>query len=102
MGSTLGPILAIIFVVELERTILPIFREHMSPWKRNEDGTISYIKEESIEHVSPKLNGYHDNIKFAHDIEKDGKSPSLDVLRDINGYPNWIIEQNGRTNLGSN
>ena len=86
MGSTLGPVLAIIFMVELERTILPALREHMSPWKRNEDDTIFYIKEESIEHVLPKLNGYYDNIKFTYDIEKNGKLPFLDVLRDINGY----------------
>ena len=32
MGSTLGPVLAGIFIVELERKILPVFREHMSPW----------------------------------------------------------------------
>ena len=36
----------------------------MSPWKRYVDDTISYIKEESIEHVLSKLNGYHDNIEF--------------------------------------
>ena len=36
--------------------------EHMSPWKRYD--TISYINEESIEHVLSKLNGYHDNIEF--------------------------------------
>ena len=131
----------------------------MSPWKRYVDDTISYIKEESIEHVLSKLNGYHDNIEFTYEIENDGKLPFLDVLvirkdyevettvyrkstnndiylhwqsfspttwkrgtlqalvsrafkmfsndqhlqneikhlkkvfRDINGYPNWIIEQ---------
>ena len=48
-------------MVELERKILPTLREHMNPWKRYVDET---IKEESIEHVSSKLNGYHDNIEF--------------------------------------
>ena len=159
MGLLLGPVLAGIFMFELERTILPTLREHMSPWKRYVDDTISYIKEESIEHVLSKLNGYHDNIEFTHEIQNDGKLPFLDVLvirkdcevettvyrkstnnniylhwelfspttwkrgtlqtlfsrafkvcsnnqhlqneikhlkkvfRDINGYPNWIIEQ---------
>ena len=51
MGSPLGPVLAGIFVVELERTIWPALREHMSPWKRYVDDTISYIKEEPVEHV---------------------------------------------------
>ena len=75
MGSPLGPALEGIFMVELERAILPTLREHMSPWKRYVDDTISYIKEESIEHVLSKLNGYHDNIEFTYEIENDGKLP---------------------------
>ena len=80
MASPLGPVLAGIFMVELERAILPTLRKHMRPWKRYVDGTISYIKEESIEHVLSELNGYHDNIAFTFEIENDGKLPFLDVL----------------------
>ena len=36
----------------------------MNPWKSYVDDTISYIKEESIEHVLSKLNGYHDDTEF--------------------------------------
>ena len=64
MRSPLGPVLAGIFMVELERTILPTLRENMSPWKRYVDDTISYMKEESIKHVFSKLNGYHNNTEF--------------------------------------
>ena len=39
MGSPLGPVLAGIFMVELERTILPTLRERMRPWKRYVDDT---------------------------------------------------------------
>ena len=80
MGLLLGSVLAGIFMVELERTILPTLREHMSPWKRYVDDTISYIEEESIEHVLSKLNGYHGNIELTYEIENDGKLPFLDVL----------------------
>ena len=38
------------------------------------------MKEESIEHVLSKLNGYHDNIEFTYEIQNDGKLPFLDVL----------------------
>ena len=69
-------------MVELERTILPTLREHMSPWKQ----TISYIKEESIAHVLSKLSGYHDNIEFTHEIENDGKLPFSDVLVILKDY----------------
>ena len=80
MGSPLGRVIAGIFMTELKRTILLTLREHMSPWKRCVDDTISYIKEESIEHVLSKLNGYHDNIELTYEIENDGKLPFLDVL----------------------
>ena len=80
MGSPLGPVLVGIFVVEVERTILPTLREPMSPWKRYVDDTISYVKEESLEHVLSKLNGYHYNINFTYEIENDGKLSFLDVL----------------------
>ena len=52
----------------------------MSLWKRYVGDTISYIKEESIEHVLSKLNGDHENIEFTYEIEDDGKLPFLDVL----------------------
>ena len=44
MGSPLGPVLAGIFMVELERTVLPTLKDHMSTWKRYVDDTITYIK----------------------------------------------------------
>ena len=75
MGSPLDPVLTGIFMVELERTILPTLRGQMSPWKRYVDDTISYTKEESIEHALSKLNSYHDNIKFTYAIENDSKLP---------------------------
>ena len=73
MGSPLGPVLAGVFMVELERTIWPTLREHMSLWKMHIDDTISYLKEESIKHVLSKLNGYHKYIKFTYEIENTGK-----------------------------
>ena len=57
IGLLLGPVLAGITIVELEGILLSPLREHMSPWKRHVDDTTSFIKEESIEHVSSKLNG---------------------------------------------
>ena len=44
MDSQLGPVLAGIFLVELERAILPTLREIMSPLKKYVDDTISYNK----------------------------------------------------------
>ena len=68
------------FLVELERALLPTLREHMSPWKRYVDDTTSYIKKESIEDALSKLNRYHNNRKLTYEIEIDGMLPFLDVL----------------------
>ena len=51
MALTLGLVLAVILMVELKRTIFPTLRDHMSALKRHVDDTISYVEEESIEHV---------------------------------------------------
>ena len=64
MGLPLCPVLAGIFMIELERTMLLTLSEHMNQWKRYLGDTVSCIKEESIKHVVSKLNGYHDNIEF--------------------------------------
>ena len=48
IGLTLGPVLAGIFLVQLETTIFPTLREDMRALTRYVDDTISYTKEESI------------------------------------------------------
>ena len=85
-------------MVELERTVLPTLREHMSPWKRYVDDTVSYIKEESIEHVLSKLNGYHDNMEFSYEIENHGKLPFLDRLVICKDYKVEIAVYHKSTN----
>ena len=59
MGSPLGPKIAGIFMVELEKSLIPNWMEHMSPWKRYVDDTIAVIKLSSIEHVLSILNSFH-------------------------------------------
>ena len=59
MGSPLEPVLAGIFKVDLERTLVPKLTEHMNPWKRYVNETISIIKETSITHVLTVLNSFH-------------------------------------------
>ena len=77
MGSLFSPVLAGILMVALEKTILPTLREHTSPWKMYVDDAISYIKEESIEHVLSKLNGYHDNIEFTYEIYRNSTNNDI-------------------------
>ena len=80
MGSPLGPVLAGIFMVHLERTLMPELEKFMKPWKRYVDDTIIYIKPDFITDVIDILNKFHDNIKFTHEVEHNGKISFLDVL----------------------
>lgn len=46
MGSPLGPVLANIFMVQLERNVIPKLTHCMLPWKRFVDDTIAWISED--------------------------------------------------------
>ena len=49
MGSLLGPVKAGIFMVELERNLLPTLSQYMTSWKEYVDDTILYVKVDCIE-----------------------------------------------------
>ena len=81
MGSPVGPVLADIFMTELEKTLLPnIYICYIKYWRRYVDDTISYVKIGSIKHVLCLLNSFYENIKFTFESEGKGTLPFLDVL----------------------
>ena len=79
MGSPLAPILAGIFMVELERNLIPILKDHLSYWRRYVDDTICFIKNGSVEHVLSTLNNFHSSINFTYETESGNKLSFLDV-----------------------
>ena len=66
MGSQLGPVLANIFKVELERSVIPTLMDKIKCWKIYVDDTLSYIKTDSIDYYLKILNGFHRNIQFTY------------------------------------
>ena len=80
MGSPLGPVIAGIFMVELERNLLPTLSQYMTNWKRYVDDTISHVKVDCIEHVLNALNSFPENISCTYEQECDGTISFLDVL----------------------
>ena len=44
------------------------------------DDTFTFIKEDDIDSVREALNGFHPDIKFTYEAEKDRKIAFLDVL----------------------
>ena len=49
-------------------------------WKRYVDETVAVVKIGSVEYIISKLNSYHPNIQFTHEIEQDHQLAFLDVL----------------------
>ena len=58
MGSLLGPVLAGICLIHLERTLMPELEKFMKHWKRYVDDTITYIKPDFITNVIDILNKF--------------------------------------------
>ena len=80
MGSCLGPVLAGIFMVHLERSQVPVLKDQLSFWKRYVDDTITFIKTGSAEYVLLILNSFHPNTEFTYETEVNSKLTFLDVL----------------------
>ena len=79
MGSPLGPVLANIFMVELERTIIPVLSDCVYCWKRYVDDTFTIIDASQIDVVTDQINNFHHQIKFTHEQEQDDQISFLDV-----------------------
>ena len=79
MRSLLAPILANIFIAELERNLIPILKDHLSCWRCYVNDTICFIKNGSLEHVLSTLNNFHSSIKFTYETESGNKLSFLDV-----------------------
>ena len=79
MGSPLGPVIANIFMSELEQAVIPTLAEDVSLWRRYVDDTFTFIREGSIQKVLDALNGFHPSIQFTHEEGQDGQIAFLDV-----------------------
>ena len=80
MGSPLGSFLARIFMVHLERSLVPVLKDQLRFWERCVDDTITFIKTGSAEYVLSILNSFHSNIEFTYETEVNSKLAFLDVL----------------------
>lgn len=79
MGSKLSPLLAEVFMSDLE---LELEKEKLFPrvWRRYVDDIFAVVKERYLSQTLDLLNSRHDSIKFTVEKEVDGKLPFLDLL----------------------
>ena len=82
MGSPLAPILADIFMSDLEDKLIEQLGKAGIQWyRRYVDDTFVLIKQDSDpEEIKRILNSHHPNIQFTSEEEKGKKLPFLDVL----------------------
>ena len=80
MGSPLDPVIANIFMVELEIVLIPKLNDHVKKWRRFVNDTFVYVKCDSVKQILSVRNSFHDNIKFTYEQENNNRFPFLDVL----------------------
>ena len=79
MGSPLGPVIANIFMVELEERLMPTMGDMVDLWFRYVDDTFTFIKKGEIDRVLQILNSFHEGIKFTFEKESNNSIAFLDV-----------------------
>ena len=81
MSSLLEPVLANIFMVELEHTIIPTLENKTKMWKIYVDNTYHLFCKNGLTNlILTTLNSFHSNIKFTIEIEKDSVIPFFCIL----------------------
>ena len=89
MGSSLGPVLSGIFIVELKNSLVPTLNKKLTLWRRFVDDTTMLVKIDSIVYVLDQLNNFNERMQFTYEVEHNNKLPFLDVLlvRNANNIP---------------
>ena len=81
MGSPISPIVANLFMENLEVQAIRTSPTPPSLWKRFVDDTFTIIKKEDRSSFLQHLNSIHQNIKFTcEEVRNDGSMPFLDIL----------------------
>ena len=79
MGNPLGPVIANIFMVELECTLVPRMGDALTEWIRYVDDTFTFVRKGELQNIMDALNSFHSDIQFTHEVESNGVIAFLDV-----------------------
>ena len=81
MGSPVSPILANLFMEELERRIMSSYEDAPRIWFRYVDDTFVIMERNKVEEFTAYLNRFHPSIKFTAERESsEGTIGFLDCL----------------------
>ena len=70
MDSSLGPVIANIFRVELETTLVLKLEDHVQKLRRFVHDALTYVKIGSVDYVLSVLNSLQKDIKFTYQENK--------------------------------
>ena len=101
MGSPLGPVLANIFMVELEHQTVPKLIPSLINWKRYVDDTFAYVKKGENEKVLRQLNSFDRKIQFTYEEAENDTLPFLDTIVKWNSvcFETSVYRKNTHTDL---
>ena len=81
MGSPISPLVANVFMEDLEMQAIRTSTTPPTLWKRFVDDTFTIIKKNNRDNFLQHLNSIHPNIKFTwEEVREDGSMPFLDIL----------------------
>ena len=80
VGSPFGPVSAGIFMVDLKRYLVPLLTAGLSFWKQYVDGTTTFVKIGTVDHILSILNNLYPNIQFTYETKYNIKLAFLDVM----------------------
>ena len=86
MGSPLGPVLAGIFMVNLERSLVPQLNVYINFWRRYVNDTITFLKIGYVEYLLSVFNYFHPKIKFTYEMKVESKLAFLEILLHCDGH----------------
>ena len=79
VGSPLGPVLAGIFMIKLENSLLPNLTKYITFWKRYVEDTSCFVKIGTTEFIISVLSSFDKIIQFMFDEENDETILFLDI-----------------------
>ena len=71
MGSPLGPVLANIFMTELEIVMIFLLGNYLQNWKRFIDNVFAFVLPDQIGYIVNLLISFHENIQFIFEVEEE-------------------------------
>ena len=86
LGSLLGPVLAGIYEVNLERLLIPKLNIYINFWRRYVDYTITFAKTGSVEYLLSVLSNFYPKINFTYEMEVEAELVFLDNILHRDGH----------------